>query len=291
MFRTTCWLMLILAWLTPGAVADQNVVIVFDDSGSMDDVMSSGERRIDAAKAALVSVLERLPPETNVGVLALNSTVAGSSWIIPLGPIASVNWKPNVARLEALGGTPLGEFLKTGADALLDARRKQVYGEFRLLVISDGEANDSRLVDRYLPQILARGLRIEAIGVDMQNDHSLATKVHAYRRADDNTSLERAITEVFAETSVGDQDANEDFEMLEGLPDGFAEQAIAALTDVSNEPLDEFGGSGSRRTISIQNTSTKSWAGVFLGSGCLCFGGFLGLVMLVIIISKAAKKK
>ncbi|HBE70644.1 MAG TPA: hypothetical protein DDW52_21070, partial [Planctomycetaceae bacterium] len=133
--------------LNSATFAQQNVVIIFDDSGSMDDRMQGGERRIDAAKRALTSVLDSLPAETNVGVLALNSSSGGSNWIIPLGPLASANWRPNVARLQAVGGTPLGEYLKVGADALLEARAQQVYGEFRLLVISDGEANDQWLVD------------------------------------------------------------------------------------------------------------------------------------------------
>lgn len=272
------------------ARAQQNVVIIFDDSGSMDDRMQGGERRIDAAKRALTSVLDSLPAETNVGVLALNSSANGSNWIIPLGPLTTADWRQNVARLQAVGGTPLGEYLKVGADALLEARAEQVYGEFRLLVISDGEANDQWLVDDYLPQILARGLRVEAIGVDMAGDHSLATEVHAYRRADDDVSLERAISEVFAETSPDDQDASDSFEMLEGLPDGFADEAIAALTEVSNAPIENNGGRPSRGSSTATAGDVVSGVAAFLGFGCVCFGGFIGLVILVLLLTKAGRR-
>lgn len=280
--------MLACFWLPSVAVGQQTVVIVFDDSGSMDDPMTStGERRIDTAKRALTNVLDKLPEDTKVGVLALNSQVNGSSWIVPLGRIDESEWRGDVASLEAVGGTPLGEYLKTGANALLEARDEQIYGEYRLLVVTDGEANDPAFVDGIIPQILGRGITIDAIGVDMQSDHSLATKVNSYRRADDDTSLQEAISQVFAETSTDDQDASDDFSMLEGLPDGFAEQAIAALTEVNNEPLEtpsrsisSFGGSG----------QAASWASAIFGLGCICFGGLVVLVILLLIISKAGKR-
>ncbi|GAB5404190.1 MAG: hypothetical protein Aurels2KO_24210 [Aureliella sp.] len=276
-------------WAPGTSFAQQTVVIVFDDSGSMDDRMSStGERRIDTAKQALTNVLDELPADTRVGVLALNSQVNGSSWIVPLGRIDESDWRSNVASLEAVGGTPLGDYLKTGANALLEAREKQIYGEYRLLVVTDGEANDPALVDAFIPQILGRGLTIDAIGVDMQSDHSLATKVNSYRRADDDTSLQEAISQVFAETSTDDMDASDDFAMLEGLPDGFAEEAIAALTEVNNQPLETP--QGARGGAYIRNGQAASWASVLFGLGCLCFGGLLILVILLVIVSKAAKR-
>lgn len=283
--------MLACLCLVSPALAQQTVVIVFDDSGSMDERMrSTGVRRIDAAKQALSNVLEQLPEDTQVGVLALNSTVDGSAWIVPLGEI-DASWRANVASLEAVGGTPLGEYLKAGADALLEARAKQIYGEYRLLVVTDGEANDSDLVDTFLPQILARGLTIDAIGVDMESDHSLATKVNSYRRADDDSSLEEAISQVFAETSVDDQDVSDDFEMLEGLPDGFAEQAIAALTEVNNEPLDLQYESSSSSQGSIASASNTPIASIIFGGACCCGSVLVGLVILLVIISKANKKR
>ncbi|HEY6563309.1 MAG TPA: vWA domain-containing protein, partial [Pirellulaceae bacterium] len=140
--------------------------------------------------------------------------------------------------VSAWGGTPLGEFMKTAADALLLARSKDFYGEYRLLVVTDGEATDPDVLAAYLPDIMSRGLTVDVIGVDMRGNHSLATQVDSYRRADDPTSLTRAIREVFAETSA---DANDtggtDFELLEGLPDDFAAAALTALAQSGNEPI------------------------------------------------------
>lgn len=218
----------------------QTVVVVLDDSGSMDNSMrtSSGRvKRIAAAKDALTAVLSRLPADTRIGVLALNSQVAGSHWVVPLDNLAGDAWRSRVDAIAAVGGTPLGEFLKQGADALLQARAAQPYGSYRLLVVTDGEANDQMLVDSYLPVILARGLMVDVIGVDMDGQHSLALRAHSYRRADDAAALQQALTEVLAETSLDDAAGAADFELLAGLPEEFASEAVKVLTQRNDEPI------------------------------------------------------
>lgn len=274
------------------AKAEQNVVVVIDDSGSMDDRMQTAngrKRRIAVAKDALASVLTKMPPETKVGVLALNTENNGSNWIIPFGTGTPDGWVQNIRSLRADGGTPLGEYMKVGADQLLEVRKKKAYGTYRLLIVTDGEANDQWLVDGFLPDILSRGIVLDVIGVDMEGDHSLATKVHNYRRADDAASLERALSEVFAETSSDDQDAADDFELLAALPDGFAEQAILALASPGNEPIQGDDSARGGVQMSLSTGTSASAAGAFGGLFC-CFVS-LGFVVLVAILIKAGRPK
>jgi uncharacterized protein YegL len=228
-------------------LAEQNVVIVLDDSGSMDKGMGTQQgkvRKIDAAKKALSSVLAQLPEGTRVGVLALNTRQGGSNWIVPFGTGTPSEWNANIQRIRAGGGTPLGSALKDAADELLQLREKEIYGTYRLLIVTDGEASDRNMLNRYLPDVLTRGFIVDVIGVDMDSEHSLATKVHSYRRADDDRSLTEAISNVFAETAADSQDAQEDFEMLAALPDGFAEAAFESLAKHGNRPIGEGSGSG-----------------------------------------------
>ena len=76
--------------------------------------------------------------------------------------------------------------MKKGADTLLKARKSQYgYGSYRLLVVTDGEASDPGLVERFTPDIISRGIITDVIGVDMNKAHTLATKVHSYRSAND----------------------------------------------------------------------------------------------------------
>jgi uncharacterized protein YegL len=219
----------------------QHVVVVLDDSGSMSDPMRSGRRvaKMDAAKRALLEVLSQLPEDAQVGVLALNTRTASGPWIIPLGPLDQAQVRQAIGNIQAAGGTLLGVAMKQAADALLAQREKQQYGEYRLLIVTDGEAQDEYLVDAYLPEILRRQITVDVIGVSMAQDHSLANSVNRYRRADDPASLQQAIEASLAETPLDPQDPDEasDFELLNGLSEPLAVAAIKALSQTDNRPI------------------------------------------------------
>jgi hypothetical protein len=230
-------------WLSLSVVrAEQNVVVLLDDSGSMQEEMGRGSmRKIDAAKEALLTVLEQVSDDANVGVLLLNGPSGNGDWLIKLGPLDRAQLEDAVRRIESEHGTPLGQFMKIAADELLSWREKHRYGTYRLLIVTDGEANDQDLVEQYLPHILARGITVDVIGVDMQTDHSLATRVDSYRRADDPRSLTQALQEALAETAVQDDGSalDEDYQLLQGIPDEVASAMIAALTTNNNSPIGE----------------------------------------------------
>lgn len=214
--------------------AAQHVVVVVDDSGSMADRMRHERvRKIDAAKQSLAVVLDRLPADAEVGVLALNQ-----GWILPLQGSGNAQAKQLVNRLRARGGTPLGVRMKEATDELLAKRAANTYGDYRLLVVTDGEASDQGVLDHVLPDIMARGLLVDVIGVDMESEHSLATVVHNYRRADDPDSLKEAIATSLAESDDTDTIGGEsDFELLEGLPMDVAPVVITALTTMNDTPI------------------------------------------------------
>lgn len=226
------------------ALADGNVVvIVLDDSGSMNDRMKSDgkrEPRMVVAKRALQKLVEQLPEEeTQLGVLLLNGSKKTGGWLVPLGRLYREDTLKKIQIVLPNGGTPLGRSLKTAMDALLEHRRKQPAGDYRLLVVTDGEATDKKLLQTYLPDIVARGIFVDVIGVDMQSDHTLAQRSHSYRRADDAASLERALTEVFAESTYSDDfnAAQADFDMLAAIPDELAEKALVGLADLQQHPI------------------------------------------------------
>ena len=51
------------------AIADDFVVIVFDNSGSMGTKMAGGQTRMQTAQTALGGVLSQIPETTNVGIV------------------------------------------------------------------------------------------------------------------------------------------------------------------------------------------------------------------------------
>jgi len=298
-----------MIWLSnSSAIAENYVVVVIDDSGSMDQEMATRSgpiRRISAAKNALRTVLSNLPSDTNVGLLALNRIGTDGNWLYPLSAVDGDQLIAVVDQLEANGGTPLGAAMKSATDALLAAREKNPYGTFRLLVVTDGEATDSLLLEQYLPDIVRRGITVDVIGVDMQNDHSLATKVHQYRRADDAEALNQAVAAVFAESSsVTDQGGESDFDWIAGLPDEFAAEALAAISQIDNRPVGEQDGGAvtdnnqpgpqipfpaSPQQFPVNSTNDSANLG--LGSICCCFGSILLIGMLVMILLGASTRK
>ena len=270
------------AW-TATAAASDSVVIVLDDSGSMNEKMTGGVKRIDAAKKAIDAVLKQFPPDTRLGLLLLNGEKSKKHWAIPLEHLSVPQATRRVDSVMADGGTPLGDRIREGADALLQLRVKQIYGNYRLLIVTDGEANDARLLDQYLPDVLSRGLIVDAIGVDMKQNHSLATRVHSYRRADDGAALSKAIQEVFAE-KVDSNIANSqaDFALLQALDDGTAKEALITLSKPNNSPI---------VGISVRAHANDASAGNLPGNGTPVIGttilGTIAATILTCMVSLA----
>ncbi len=237
---------LLLALLTlliaPVALAQQSydhVVIVLDASGSMRETFGNGVSKMSSAKAALKQVLENTPPDTRIGLLVFGEK---SGWAFELDRRNDAVLNAAIDAVGPSGGTPLGFHLKVGADALLTAREAQHgYGTYRLLIVTDGAASDKKLVTKYTPLLLERGIVLDVIGVRMQADHMLKGVAHTYRSADDPDSLIAAVREVFAEVSVGGDDevGSDAFEVLDGLPDSFALASIQALASspALNHPI------------------------------------------------------
>ena len=276
-----------------------NVVVVVDASGSMDTHMAgTGRDRMSVAKDALKQVLDQIPDTTHVGILVFPR----GNWVYPLGPRKESMLAGAIDSIQSGGGTPLGEYMKRGADVLLDARRKQFgYGTYRLLVVTDGEAGDARQVEAYTPDIISRGITIDCIGVEMASRHTLATKVHSYRNANDPESLKQAISEVFAEVASGDasQTGEDAFELIADLPEATASAMLKSLSTSGNQPIGEAPSmrsvespspspapSYSGGTTSSQSTSGAGDNLLVLLFAALCVLGVPGLVIYAIVKGK-----
>lgn len=242
------WVLVVAAFVAelPGLAVraegfHDNVVVVLDASGSMKDPMPGNRQtKMEVAKSALKTVLQKVPDTTQIGLLVFSARDLRDPWVYPLGPRDDVRLLRAIELLEPHADTPLGRYIKMGADRLLEERGRQFgYGSYRLLVVTDGEAQDQKLVDRYAPEVMARGITLDVIGVAMSRDHTLARKSHSYRRANDPEALQRALAEVMAEvirerTDVAGADA---FELLAPIPVELAAAAVQALGRSGNHPI------------------------------------------------------
>lgn len=233
------------------AAADDYIVVVFDTSGSMNDYMRSAQKaRMDVAKEAMISVFNKVPPTTKVGVLTFNG------WAYELGPVVQPHLIKAFHECTAEGGTPLYKYIKIGADRLLEERAKNLnVGFYKLIVVTDGEAQDGNLnkpstyadgspKPGYLQDIINRGIVVDAIGLDMRSDHSLKTAINgSYMRGDDPKSVTSSLKKAVAEVGFGGKDstsAAEVFEAMQQYPDNFVKASIRGLTSFQNQPIGEL---------------------------------------------------
>lgn len=235
--------------LTTVTQSDDSIVIVFDTSGSMGDYMRSARKsRMEVAQDALVEVLSQVPDTTKIGILTFDG------WIYELGLVNREKIEKAIRSARTGGGTPLYEYIRAGGTALLEERAQQLNsGSYKILIVTDGEAGDeylnrsSKFGDGsirlgVLDDIMSRNIVIDAIGLDMQGNHSLATKINgSYMRGDDSDSLVEAVSKAIAEVSFeGNQNAGEEaFADIAEIPDDAVMAIIKGLTTFQNHPVGE----------------------------------------------------
>lgn len=139
--------------------------IVLDDSGSMGD-------DIAPAKAAVVSALEAMDAEDRVAVLALN---AGT--VLPFSSVSEAQSAlPDLLRpIPSDGSTPLARSIGD-AQAMLEEEAATVrgFGTFRLIVTTDGQADDGEALDAAIETLAASTpIQVTTIGIGISGGHVL----------------------------------------------------------------------------------------------------------------------
>ncbi|WP_160051719.1 VWA domain-containing protein [Nocardiopsis sp. FR26] len=140
--------------------------IVLDRSGSM-----SGER-LDGAVRALLSLVDRLAPSDNFGLVSFNEQARVE---VPCGPLTDkAEVRRRISALRASGGTDLSSGLLRGAQ---EARRASADRGASLVLISDGRTNqgvtDSALLRRVASDAYAHGVTTTTLGYGLGYDEEL----------------------------------------------------------------------------------------------------------------------
>lgn len=234
--------------------ADDFIVIVYDTSGSMDERMDHVQdrpTRMKVGQDALVEVLSKVPPSTKVGLLTFDG------WAYELGKVDRQKLTTAIRSTRGGGGTPLYEYVRAGATRLLEERERQSnIGTYKLIVVTDGVANDDRLNEDserrdgsvqpgVMADIATRNIAVDAIGLDMQGDHPIQQIIAAkglgtYMAGDDPKSLTTSLSQAVAEVSFEGGDTGEDaFAVLDDLPDEFFVIAVKGLSTFANHPIGE----------------------------------------------------
>jgi len=179
----------------------KNYYVVLDASGSMKDQACSGSQsKMQAAKAALAAFAASVPGDANIGLQVFDQQ--GVSERLALSAGNRENFIRLVNTAEASGGTPLLDSVNQAyAKLTAQARRQLGYGEYHLVVVTDGEANPGQdptpAIDRLLNE---SPVVLHTIGFCIGNTHSLNQAGRTlYKAADNPGALQQGLADVLAE--------------------------------------------------------------------------------------------
>ncbi len=182
----------------PGSHMDpsSNAYIIFDGSGSM-----SGQP-IEAAKRAVSTFVANAPEYLNIGLFVFDGRNSQGREVTPLGRGTAQRdaLTSEIKAISAGGGTPLGSAILTGTNALITQFQQQLrYGDIRLIVVTDGEANDARQFSNGINAAQKYHVPIYTIGFRIKSAHALRKVSEAYFTANDEQELLIAMQETLAE--------------------------------------------------------------------------------------------
>jgi Ca-activated chloride channel homolog len=184
----------------PQAVIKRNYYVVFDASGSMSEKKCSGaERKIDVAKRAVLAFAGQMSSDANLGLLVFDQRATRE--LMPIGPISKAALADVIRPIEPGGDTPLADAIRRAYAALTKRAVLQLgYGEYHLVVVTDGEATgeDPRSIVNQL--IGESPVVLHTIGFCIGADHSLNQLGRTvYQSADNPQELAQGLTDVLAE--------------------------------------------------------------------------------------------
>ena len=178
-----------------------NYYVVLDGSGSMNETACSGRQtKMEAAKDALAVFAQSVPASANLGLQVFDDK--GVREWLPLDVGNREQFVRLVRKAQAAGGTPLRDSVDQAYAKLLDQGKKQLgYGEYHLVIVTDGEASSGQDPTQAVNKLLGESpIILHTIGFCIDNHHSLNQAGRTlYRAADNPAALGEGLAEVLAE--------------------------------------------------------------------------------------------
>ncbi len=183
----------------------KNFLLIFDGSGSMVETdCAGGKTKIEVAKMAVKEWSKSVPQDANIGLVAFFN----NGWAkLPLSAHNRHKFMQLVDSIKPYGQTPLGAAVEQAYHMLTEQGRHQLgYGEYILVVVTDGKATDPDRLNTWTKTILSgTPIVIHTIGFCIGENHSLNQRGRTiYRTADNPAELRRGLQEVLAEAETFD---------------------------------------------------------------------------------------
>ncbi len=184
----------------------KNFILIFDGSGSMDkSKCSDGKAKIQVAKEAVIEWSKTLNLDINLGLVAFHNF----GWVErPVAKGERTDFINSIQNITAGDTTPLTEAFKKAYIKLSKQGRHQLgYGEYTIIVVTDGIANKPDLLSKKVIEILGQSpINIHTIGFCIDQQHSLNQPGSIiYKSANNPEALRQGLQEVLAESESFDE--------------------------------------------------------------------------------------
>ncbi len=183
----------------------RNYLLIFDGSGSMAEVKCSGSRpKIEVAKEAVVHWASSIPERANLGLYVFHNDRRTA---LPLGSGPRDEFNRTVRSVDPGGGTPLSDaFIIAYRELTKQGMRQLGYGEYTIVVVTDGIANDANRLANTVDIILANSpITVYSIGFCIGDRHSLNQPGKTvYKSAGNPEQLAEGLQDVLAESEFFD---------------------------------------------------------------------------------------
>lgn len=183
-------------------VLARNVYVILDGSGSMAErSCTSPKSKNVESKQALETFARAVPKAANLGLAVFDGR--GLREVIPLGINNRDAFIRAVQAITPGGGTPLANAVALGRQRLEHQAAQQLgYGEYNLVVVTDGEANQGQDPRPAVNNMLLNTpIVLHTIGFCIGTGHSLNQPGRTvYRAANSERELRAGLEEVLAES-------------------------------------------------------------------------------------------
>lgn len=180
----------------------KNYYVVLDCSGSMGDTgCSDNMPKLNVAKTSLSKFVNLVPKDANLGLMVFHNDQINE--LIPLGINNRDQFVKAVYSTSNGGGTPLFSAIRKAYLQLEAQGRKQLgYGEYTLVVVTDGKASNNQDPTEIVHWILDYSpIQIHTIGFCIGRNHSLNIRGRTvYKAADNPDELDKGLKDVLAES-------------------------------------------------------------------------------------------
>ncbi|HCC23294.1 TPA: hypothetical protein DF272_03895 [Candidatus Falkowbacteria bacterium] len=181
----------------------KNYLVILDSSGSMAERgCSSSESKLTVAKRAIEAFSRSVPADANLGFVLFDQR-SDPRQLVSLGLNNREKFIVEVNSARDGGGTPLTEALHLAYQAINKEAVKQLgYGEYMIVVVTDGIANDEYSLHHLVTQITSESpVVIYTIGFCIGNRHTLnQPNTTIYKEANSPEELAEALKGVLAES-------------------------------------------------------------------------------------------